>query len=137
MSSASSKRRRRNNKPSTSVSRGDAANCKLKKYAKHIKHLISLTPKQRVEWLRQYCNRDFVNCFSEIAYNLLSGRVALTPQQKQNFHRHKQYLKQLKALASSKTSVKKKANYLVQRGGFLGAILAPIASVLGSLLFSN
>ena len=42
----------------------------------------------------------------------------------------------LRRLALKKTPLKKKRKIL-QKGGFLGAILAPALSVLGGLLFGN
>ena len=58
--------------------------------------------------------------------NVYKGNVSLTNQQKQKLTRHKRCLKEL---ALSKTSLKK-SRKLLQKGGFLSALLAPIASML-------
>jgi len=42
----------------------------------------------------------------------------------------------VRALALKKTSLKKKRRIL-QKGRFLGALIAPVLSVLGSLLLEN
>jgi len=69
----------------------------------------------------------------ECAKNLLKGNVPLSPAQLRTLRRHKQKLRQL---AVKKTSLAKKKK-LVQSGGFLGALLTPIISVLGNLLGFN
>jgi len=42
----------------------------------------------------------------------------------------------LRALSIKKTSVRKKRR-IIQKGGFLGAILTPVLSLLGGLLAGN
>ena len=62
----------------------------------------------------------------------LKGNVPLNDQQKAKLCKHKNNLRKL---ALKKVSLKKKKK-IIQTGGFpIGAILAPVASVLASLLF--
>jgi len=65
----------------------------------------------------------------ECAKNIIKGNVALTKAQRERIHKRKQSFRKL---ALKKTSLKEKRR-IVQRGGFLGALLGPIISALGSL----
>lgn len=75
-------------------------------------------------------DKEFVDSLSECCLNVLSGRVRLSPTQKKKLSRHKAVLR---ALARRGVSVPKRRK-LLQKGGFLGALLKPIIGVLGSLL---
>lgn len=60
---------------------------------------------------------------------MLKGNVPLNSAQKKKLSTKKNVLRQL---ALKKTSLRKKQK-LIQSGGFLGALLGPIISVLGGL----
>jgi len=65
----------------------------------------------------------------ECIRNLLNGNVPLNKSQKKKLAAKKNILRQL---AVKKTSLQKKKK-LIQSGGFLGALLGPIVSAIGSL----
>ena len=66
----------------------------------------------------------------ECADNILRGNVPLTKLQKENLKRNKARLR-----ARTKKSVSLRKNRaILQKGGFLESLLAPIASVVASLL---
>jgi hypothetical protein len=98
-------------------------------HAVQLKILRDAKPALRKQILNK-CNKEFVKCLCECAHNVLKGNVPLTPAQKQKLSRHKKNLRQL---ALKKTAVTKKKKIL-QSGGFLGALLTPILSLLGGLL---
>jgi hypothetical protein len=84
-------------------------------------------------------DKDLVHCLCECAHNVLKGNVHLTKAQKAKLTRHKQ---DLRTVAKKQTSQKKKKQIL-QKGGFLPALLAPLLApmiaplatkVLGTLL---
>ena len=80
----------------------------------------------------QQGDREIVDCINECCVNTLKGNVRLSPKQKSCLSKYKQKLKEI---AKKKVSLKQKKQ-IIQQGGFsLGAILAHIATVLGSLLF--
>lgn len=82
---------------------------------------------------RQYvkkCNKEFVDCVSECAKNVLRGNVPLTTNQKAKLRRNQ---KNLRSLAIKRTSLKKRRQIL-QKGGFLAALLPPVLSLLGGAL---
>lgn len=89
-------------------------------------HHLGAAAKRRVV---KNCDRHLLDCFSECSKNIILGKVTLKPNQLRRLRRER---KNLRALALKKTSLKKKRKIL-QKGGFIGALLPPILSVLGNL----
>ena len=79
--------------------------------------------------MKSCCDGDFVSCITECVKNLLKGNVPLNSAQKKKLAAKKKILRQF---ALKKTSFGKKQK-LIQSGGFIGALLGPIISVLGGL----
>src|SRR5580693_7120655 len=102
---------------------------RIKEHAALLRKLHKTSPKTRAKILKHSCDRSFVECLSECAKNVLKGNVPLNKDQLQNLRRQKQ---QLRSLALKKTTLKKKRK-IIQRGGFLGALIGPIVSILSSL----
>ena len=103
---------------------------KLRKTFEKVRILSLATPRVRKQ-LVQRGGREIIDCISECCVNILKGNVHLTPKQKSCLTKHKQKLREI---AKRKISLKQKKK-IIQQGGFpLGAILAPVASVLASLL---
>ena len=73
---------------------------------------------------------DLINALSECSLHVLEGYVPLTPLQKKRLARNKHGLR---VLAKKHSSVKRRKQVL-QKGGFLGALIKPIVAVLGELL---
>ena len=67
-------------------------------------------------------DKDLVNCFCECAHNILKGTVDLTKAQKTKLTRHKQGLRDI----AKKSTTRKKKKEILQKGGFLPALLAPL-----------
>jgi len=105
---------------------------RLKKYFAKLSLLKKASAKVRKNILKD-CNKNLLCCICECAKNVLKGNVPLSKPQKSKLSRFK---KKLRHLVSKKirATVKKK---LVQSGGFLGALLTPVLSFLGSLLNPN
>ena len=102
----------------------------LKKHGKILRYLSKLPESKRRSWIKKNCSKDLVNCICECSLNVLKGNVRLTPAQKKKLARCKS---SLRTLVSKKTSLKRR-QAIIQKGGFLGALLGPIASFLGGLL---
>jgi hypothetical protein len=83
------------------------------------RHTLSVPHRER------YCSSVAVDCLCECADNILRGNVPLTKLQKEKLKRNKAGLR---ALTKKSFSLKQKKAFL-QKGGFLGSLLAPIASV--------
>jgi len=101
----------------------------LKKTFEKVRILSLATPKARKQ-LIQNADRETVNCVSECCMNVLKGNVPLTPKEKARLSKHRSHLH---TVARKSTSLRDKKT-IIQKGGFLGALLAPIVSLLGGLL---
>lgn len=102
---------------------------RLRRYGPLLKLLANATPEIRKAVLRGG-DPDFMRCLCECALNVLNGAVPLTQAQKRKLLPYKTGLRTL----IKKTVPLYRKQAIVQKGGFLGALLAPIAiSVLGGL----
>ena len=66
--------------------------------------------------------------------NILQGNVKLKPEHLRKLKRHASILRKLQ---NRQLGIKKRRNILIQQGGFLPALLAPIVSGLAGTLLSN
>jgi len=103
---------------------------RVKKYAGLLKRLHKASSAQKKTILKKYVKEgEFVKCLCECSRNIMRGNVALTPAQKRALRKRKNDLRKLSLI---KTSIKTKKK-IVQKGGFLGALIGPIVSILGGL----
>lgn len=65
---------------------------------------------------------DLIHCMCECAQNVLKGNVPLTSAQKTRLARFKQDLRTV----AKKTTSQKKKKQILQKGGFLPALLGPL-----------
>lgn len=98
---------------------------RLKRNTPLIKQLIKSNKRSQKKIVEQ-SSADFLDSLCECALNILKGNVPLTKPQ---FKKLKGYHKLLKCVARKNCALKKKKTAF-QSGGFLGAILKPIASLL-------
>ncbi len=101
----------------------------VRNHADFLKVLAHCSAKQRKAILHNVSPK-LLKCLCECSLNILKGNVKLTLSQKRHLSRHKQMLR---TLADRKTPVKKKKQLLVQKGGFLPALLTPILTTLAGL----
>ena len=103
----------------------------LKKMFRKIKLLSVANPRVRKQLIANG-GRELIDCVPECCANILKGNVPLNDKQKATLCKHKN---KLRKLALKKVSLKTKKQ-IIQTGGLpIGAILAPVASVLARLLF--
>jgi len=102
---------------------------RVKKYLPVLKRINKLGDKVKRDYVRK-CDRGFLDCISECAKNVLKGNVPLSDRQKKKLRRNR---KDLRALFVKKTTLRKKRRIL-QKGGFLTALLPPILGVLANIL---
>ena len=102
---------------------------RVKRYLPTLKRLRRMSEKHRCDYVRQ-CDRQFIDCISECSKNVLYGNVPLTSRQKAHLRSKRQ---DLRALATTKTSLRKKRK-IIQKGGLLSALLPPLLTLLGGLL---
>lgn len=103
---------------------------RLEKHLDYLSVLRKCKPKQRQAILSNADN-ELIKTICDCIENLLAGKVQLSPSQKKQLKRHRN---QLRILRSSKKGLKLKKKYIVQNGGFLPALLAPILGVVGGLV---
>jgi len=96
------------------------------KYYPLLKKIVRMGNAARARIIKQ-CNREVMYCISECARNVLKGIVPLKRRQFTKLRRRK---KDVSALASRRTSLKKRA--IVQKGGFLASLLVPVIAALSS-----
>jgi len=101
---------------------------RVKKYLPVLKRITKLGEKAKRDFVRK-CDREFLDCISECAKNVLKGNVTLTDRQKTKLRRNRN---DLRALSTKKTALRKKRRIL-QKGGFLSALLPPVLAILGEL----
>jgi len=87
-----------------------------------------MSDKARRDYVKKY-NREFIDCVSECAKSVIKGNAPMTGPQKANLRRRR---KDVRALAIKKTSLTKK-RCILQKGGFLTALLPPALSILSSM----
>lgn len=100
----------------------------VKKHGDFLKVLAKCNAKQRKALILNI-NPNLLKCLCECSLNVLKGNVKLTSNQKKQLSRHK---RTLRTLVDRKISTKRKKKIL-QKGGFLPALLAPILSTLAGL----
>lgn len=105
-----------------------------RKYVAILQALCHLTNEQRIAILRK-ADPKLVRCICECALNVLHGNVHLKNTHKKQL---KRYAKVLRYLANKNDSLKNKKRLIVQRGGFLPLLLAPVlGTVLSRLIGEN
>ena len=103
---------------------------RVKKHLPLYKWLCHSNPKSTRAVL-QVADKDVIDGLCECSYNVLKGNVPLKPEQKRRLKRHKQVLREL---SYGRGKSLKRKRQLLQRGGFLGALMSPLIGILGSLL---
>ena len=98
---------------------------KVKKQTDILSYLCRCSQKAR-NGVIQSADKALIDCLSECALNILHGNVPLTEEQKKKLKRHK---RKLRALSFKRVPVNYKKEML-QSGGFLGALLGPLAATV-------
>jgi len=101
----------------------------MKRFLPTLRRIHRMGEKAKREYVKR-CDRQFIDCVSECAKNILKGNVPLTDAQMSKLRPRRQ---DLRALSVKKTSLTKKRK-IIQKGGFLLALLTPALSVLDGLL---
>ena len=97
-----------------------------KKHVEDLKFLRRAKPTLR-KIVIENANESLICCLCECAQNILKGNVSLTVGEKRALKRHKEALRRL----VKRSSIAKKKR-IIQKGGFLPALLAPLLAPLAS-----
>jgi hypothetical protein len=103
---------------------------RLKRNINFLKILQKASPKQRKAIIATG-SQDLILCISEIVDNVLKGNVKLSPKQKKQLSRYKAILRQL---GNKKLKATIRRKLLVQKGGFLSALLGPVIGIAAGLI---
>lgn len=94
---------------------------RIKKFAKTLDYLATCD-KHTGKAIIKSASKELLNCFSDICYNILKGRLDLSTNDKKKLSKHKSAIR---TIANKKTTAQTKKQ-LIQRGGFLGSLLVPL-----------
>ena len=103
---------------------------RLKKHLELLKLLKKSKPSQRKTILK-LADKEFIYCLCECIDNTLKGNVKLTAAKHQQLSKS---AKILRKIVDKKTKLPKKRELLVQHGGFLPALLAPVLGIASGLI---
>ena len=80
------------------------------------------------------CDDSCIRLIAQIAGNLITGHISLTPRQISHLKKHHRHI--LRELRHRGTPIREKRRLLIkhQKGGFLPFILPIVSTVLGGLL---
>jgi len=101
----------------------------LRRHLPLLKRLVKLPDRQKKSFIKT-ADKSLVNSICECCINILNGCIPLSSYQKAKFKRNKLNLRRL---VLKKTALGKKRKIL-QKGGFLSAILSTAIPVIGSLI---
>lgn len=96
---------------------------RLKKHALMLKLLAQAKPVM-CKAIIQAADRDLIICLCECAQNILNGNVPLSKCHLKRLQRYRSDVRKFARKRTTKHTKKK----ILQRGGFLSALLAPIAA---------
>ena len=99
------------------------------KYAATLRFLSRAKPKVKRMVIAK-ADKQFMNCLCECGKHVLKGNVPLTPRQLRALRPYKNHLRDL---VRENVSLKKKKKIILQKGGFIGALLRPLTKLLLSL----
>lgn len=95
--------------------------------------VISKAPKTQREAIINTATRDQICCICDCCNNILNNNINLSTEELRKLNRYKDLIRYL-AQTKSQREFKRKKQYLVQSGGFLPLLLAPILGAAGSIL---
>ncbi len=94
---------------------------RVKRHAGTLHVLAKGSPHTRKAILK-HADTDLMKCLCECAHNVIKGNIPISTHQKSRLKRYKE---DLRSLSSNKGTLAHKRK-IVQKGGFLSALLAPL-----------
>lgn len=106
----------------------------MSKRIKQNLELLKLLKKSKLaqrKLILKAADKSLIYCLCECIDNVLRGNVKLSPALKKRLAKD---VKILRKIADRKIKLDKKRTLLVQKGGFIPALLAPIIGIAGGLI---
>ena len=101
----------------------------LKSNAEVLLHLKKCKPNIR-NYIVKNADKELIDCLSKITSSILQNHIKLNSKQKTQIKKYRPQVNQLLARGKNLKNKKK----VLQSGGFLSAIIAPIAAILSSII---
>ena len=98
---------------------------RMKKQALFLQVLIKTKNAKLRKAILEHADPELIKALCECAHNILQGNVQMTPLEKTRLRKYKS---KLRLISCKNVSVKQKRLKLQQTGGFLPALLAPLAA---------
>ena len=98
---------------------------RMKKQALFLQVLINTKNAKLRKAILEHADPELIKALCECAHNILQRNVQMTPLEKTRLRKYKS---KLRLIARKNVSVKQKRLKLQQTGGFLPALLAPLAA---------
>ena len=98
---------------------------RMKTQALFLQVLIKTKNAKLRKAILEHADPELIKALCECAHNILQGNVQMTPLEKTRLRKYKS---KLRLIARKNVSVKQKRLKLQQTGGFLPALLAPLAA---------
>ena len=115
----------------SSVRSGDAAKKRLKRNKAWVKMLCKARTSSDRKFLLGDADRDHICCIIDCLHNVQNGNVKISPTARKKIMPFKATVKQL---LKGKGGVHAKKKLLIQKGGFLPALLVPVLAAAASLI---
>lgn len=96
--------------------------------------VLSKAPKKQRQALINTATRDQIFCICDCANNILIENIPLTAQELKKLKRYQDLIRYLADTKGQRKKIKQKKQYLIQSGGFLPILLAPILTAATSIL---
>ena len=106
---------------------------RIQKYIELLRLFRKATPAQQ-QLLIEIANGDFITALCECCYNANRGNIPFTTKTKKKLRKYAPTMRKLASKKDQYKTIKQKRQLLLQEGGFLPALLAPIVSVVGGLV---
>ena len=106
---------------------------RIGKYIELLRLLQKATPEQQ-KLLLETSNGEFIKAVCECCLNATLGNVHYSPKSKRKLKKFAPVIRKVASKNDKNKTIKRKRQLLVQHGGFLPALLAPIISLAGGLI---
>ena len=108
-------------------------NLRLEKYKGQLRLLQKANPEQR-KFILESSDPEFIKLICECCLNAIQGNIPLPPAKERKLARYAPVMRRICTGGIQKKAIHRKRQLLVQHGGFLPALLAPIISLAGGLI---
>ena len=96
-----------------------------------LRYLCKCRSRKEIKDFINHADKETIQCICECAHNILHGNI---PIKKGDIKKLKKYQNVLSTLLDKRSSLKKRKEVIIQKGGFLPLLLSPVLGIVGSLI---